>query len=76
MANFPVIGSTPAGRAIYQMLGVFAEFERAMIVGWVSAQLLARARVQGKTLGRRGGYVGREGREGIAGQGPRAAINR
>ncbi len=43
--------STPAGRAMYQMLGVFAEFERAMIVGRVNAGL-ARARAQGKTLGR------------------------
>jgi DNA invertase Pin-like site-specific DNA recombinase len=43
--------STPAGRALYQMLGVFAEFERAMIVGRVNAGL-ARARAQGKTLGR------------------------
>jgi DNA invertase Pin-like site-specific DNA recombinase len=43
--------STPAGRAMYQMLGVFAEFERAMIIGRVNAGL-ARARAQGKTLGR------------------------
>src|SRR6266404_5664845 len=42
--------STPAGRAISQILGVFAEFERAMIVGRVNAGL-ARARAQGKTLG-------------------------
>jgi DNA invertase Pin-like site-specific DNA recombinase len=33
------------------MLGVFAEFERAMIVERVKAGL-ARARAQGKTLGR------------------------
>jgi DNA invertase Pin-like site-specific DNA recombinase len=43
--------STPAGRALFQMLGVFAEFERAMIVERVQAGL-RRARAQGKTLGR------------------------
>jgi DNA invertase Pin-like site-specific DNA recombinase len=44
--------STPAGRAMFQMLGVFAEFERAMIQERVRAGL-ARARAQGKRLGRR-----------------------
>jgi DNA invertase Pin-like site-specific DNA recombinase len=43
--------ATPSGRAMYGMLGVFAEFERAMIVERVKAGL-ARARAQGKTLGR------------------------
>jgi DNA invertase Pin-like site-specific DNA recombinase len=43
---------TPAGRAMFQMMGVFAEFERAMIVERVKAGL-ARARSQGKRLGRR-----------------------
>ena len=43
---------TPAGKALFQMLGVFAEFERAMIVERVKAGL-ARARSQGKRLGRR-----------------------
>ena len=43
--------STPAGRAMFQMLGVFAEFERAMIQERVRAGL-ARARAQGKQLGR------------------------
>jgi DNA invertase Pin-like site-specific DNA recombinase len=43
--------STPAGKAMFQMMGVFAEFERAMIVERVNAGL-ARARAQGKTLGR------------------------
>jgi DNA invertase Pin-like site-specific DNA recombinase len=43
--------STPAGRALFQMLGVFAEFERAMIVERVKAGL-RRATVQGKKLGR------------------------
>jgi DNA invertase Pin-like site-specific DNA recombinase len=43
---------TPAGKAMFQMMGVFAEFERAMIVERVKAGLL-RARSQGKRLGRR-----------------------
>jgi DNA invertase Pin-like site-specific DNA recombinase len=43
--------STPAGRAMFQMLGVFAEFERSMIQERVRAGL-ARARAQGKILGR------------------------
>jgi DNA invertase Pin-like site-specific DNA recombinase len=43
--------STPAGKAMFQMMGVFAEFERAIIVERVKAGL-ARARAQGKRLGR------------------------
>src|SRR4051794_32185243 len=43
--------STPAGKAMFQMLGVFAEFERAIIVERVKAGL-SRARSQGKRLGR------------------------
>jgi len=43
--------TTPAGRMMYQMLGVFSEFERAMIRERINAGL-ARARSQGKTLGR------------------------
>jgi DNA invertase Pin-like site-specific DNA recombinase len=43
---------TPAGKAMFQMLGVFSEFERAMIVERVKAGL-SRARSQGKRLGRR-----------------------
>ena len=43
--------TTPAGRAMFQMLGVFAEFERAMIQERVKAGL-RRAKAQGKTLGR------------------------
>jgi DNA invertase Pin-like site-specific DNA recombinase len=43
--------STPAGRAMFQMLGVFSEFERAMIRERVHAGL-QRARTQGKVLGR------------------------
>jgi DNA invertase Pin-like site-specific DNA recombinase len=43
--------STPGGKAMFQMMGVFAEFERAMIVERVKAGL-ARARSEGKRLGR------------------------
>lgn len=43
--------TTPAGKAMFQMCGVFAEFERAMIRERVKAGL-ARARAQGKVLGR------------------------
>jgi DNA invertase Pin-like site-specific DNA recombinase len=44
--------STPSGRAMFQMLGVFSEFERCMIRERVNAGL-ARARAKGKKLGRR-----------------------
>jgi len=44
--------TTPAGRAMFQMMGVFAEFERSMIRDRVKAGL-DRARAQGKQLGRR-----------------------
>jgi DNA invertase Pin-like site-specific DNA recombinase len=44
--------STPAGKALFQMLGVFAEFERAMIRERVMAGL-ARARREGIALGRK-----------------------
>jgi DNA invertase Pin-like site-specific DNA recombinase len=43
--------TTPGGRALFQMLGVFSEFERAMIRDRVNAGL-NRARAQGKQLGR------------------------
>ena len=43
--------TTPAGKAMFQMMGVFAEFERSMIQERVKAGL-ARARAEGKTLGR------------------------
>jgi DNA invertase Pin-like site-specific DNA recombinase len=43
--------STPAGKALFQMLGVFAEFERAIIIERVYAGL-RRARAQGVKLGR------------------------
>jgi DNA invertase Pin-like site-specific DNA recombinase len=43
--------TTPAGKAMFQMLGVFAEFERSMIKERVHAGL-ERAKAQGKVLGR------------------------
>jgi Resolvase, N terminal domain len=43
--------TTPAGKAMFQMMGVFAEFERAMIQERVRAGL-ARAKDEGKRLGR------------------------
>jgi DNA invertase Pin-like site-specific DNA recombinase len=44
--------TTPSGRAMFQMCGVFAEFERAMIRERVNAGL-ARAKAKGVKLGRR-----------------------
>jgi len=44
--------STPSGRAMFQMLGVFAEFERAVIQERIKAGL-GRARAEGVQLGRR-----------------------
>jgi DNA invertase Pin-like site-specific DNA recombinase len=43
--------TTPAGKAMFQMMGVFAEFERSMIQERVRAGL-ARAKGEGKQLGR------------------------
>jgi DNA invertase Pin-like site-specific DNA recombinase len=43
--------TTPAGRAMFGMLGIFAEFERATIRSRVVAGI-ERARAQGKRLGR------------------------
>ena len=43
--------STPSGRAMFPMLGVFAEFEKAIIHERVMAGL-ARARAEGIQLGR------------------------
>jgi DNA invertase Pin-like site-specific DNA recombinase len=43
--------TTPAGKALFQMMGVFAEFERSMIQERVRAGL-ARARSEGRRLGR------------------------
>lgn len=44
--------TTPAGKAMFQMMGVFAEFERAMIRERVMAGL-ARAREDGTRIGRK-----------------------
>jgi len=43
--------STPSGKAMFQMAGVFAEFERSMIQERVKSGL-ERAKKQGKVLGR------------------------
>ncbi len=43
--------TTPAGKAMFQMLGVFSEFERSMIKERVRAGL-ERAKANGKKLGR------------------------
>ncbi len=45
---------TPEGKMFWQLLGVFAEYERELIVSRTRAGL-ARARKQGKTLGRPAG---------------------
>jgi DNA invertase Pin-like site-specific DNA recombinase len=44
--------TTPAGKALFQMMGVFAEFERAMIRERVKSGL-ERAKALGKRLGRK-----------------------
>ena len=43
--------TTPSGKAMFQMMGVFAEFERSLIQERIKAGL-DRARSQGKRLGR------------------------
>jgi DNA invertase Pin-like site-specific DNA recombinase len=43
--------TTPAGKTMFQMMGVFAEFERSMIQERVRAGL-ARGKSEGKRLGR------------------------
>jgi DNA invertase Pin-like site-specific DNA recombinase len=43
--------TTPAGRAMFQMMGVFAELERALIQERVKAGM-ARAKAQGRHVGR------------------------
>lgn len=43
--------TTPAGKAMFQMLGVFAEFERAIIQERIKSGL-ARAKAEGRRLGR------------------------
>ena len=43
--------TTPGGKALFQMMGVFAEFERAMIRERINAGL-TRAKKEGRRLGR------------------------
>jgi DNA invertase Pin-like site-specific DNA recombinase len=43
--------STPAGKALFQMLGVFAEFERSIIQERIAAGIV-RARAKGTTSGK------------------------
>lgn len=43
--------TTPSGKAMFQMLGVFSEFERAIIRERIKSGL-ARARAEGKVFGR------------------------
>ncbi len=43
--------TTPAGKAMFQMCGVFAEFERSIIRERINAGLV-RAKANGKRLGR------------------------
>lgn len=43
--------TTPAGMALFQMMGVFAEFERAMMQERIKSGL-ARAKAEGRSLGR------------------------
>jgi DNA invertase Pin-like site-specific DNA recombinase len=62
--------ATPAGKAMFQMMGVFAEFERAMIQERVRAGL-ARAKDEGETLGRPDRPRSREGYPGGSGKGRR-----
>jgi DNA invertase Pin-like site-specific DNA recombinase len=51
--------STPSGEAMFGMLGIFAQFERAMIQERVKAGL-QRAKAEGKKLGRREGSRGKK----------------
>jgi DNA invertase Pin-like site-specific DNA recombinase len=62
--------STPAGKALFQMMGVFAEFERSMIVARVNAGL-ARAKVKGTRSGK---AIGRPAADGKAVQAARKAL--
>jgi DNA invertase Pin-like site-specific DNA recombinase len=43
--------TTPAGRAMFQMLGVFAEFERCLIIDRVKSGM-AKARINGTKSGK------------------------
>jgi len=50
--NQQIDTTTAAGRAMFQMIGVFAEFERSIIVSRINAGL-SRAREKGVKLGRK-----------------------
>ncbi|MGD0863385.1 MAG: recombinase family protein [Candidatus Limnocylindrales bacterium] len=50
-ASEPFDTSTPAGRMMMQMLGVFAEFERATIVERIGAGMERKAKLGGWTVG-------------------------
>jgi site-specific DNA recombinase len=50
-ASEPFETSTPAGRMMVQMLGVFAEFERAMIVERIGVGMQRKAQLGGWTVG-------------------------
>jgi DNA invertase Pin-like site-specific DNA recombinase len=52
--------TTPAGKALFQMMGVFAEFERAIIRERVKSGL-ERAKAEGKMLGRPPIHAEKEG---------------
>jgi DNA invertase Pin-like site-specific DNA recombinase len=59
--------TTPAGRALFGMLGVFAEFEREMIVSRVNAGLSvikAKIKANGKFISKAGKVRTRLGRPG------------
>jgi DNA invertase Pin-like site-specific DNA recombinase len=49
--NYTLDTTTPSGKALFQMCGVFAEFERAMISERIKAGI-ARSKQAGKILGR------------------------
>ncbi|MHB1205343.1 MAG: recombinase family protein [Rhodospirillaceae bacterium] len=51
--------TTPAGKAMFQMLGVFSEFERAILRDRIRAGL-ARAKAEGKIFGRPRTPAGKE----------------
>jgi DNA invertase Pin-like site-specific DNA recombinase len=60
--------STPAGRAVFGVMSVFAEFEREILVERITAGL-ARARAQGVKLGRRPSITAEQRRLALATEG-------
>jgi DNA invertase Pin-like site-specific DNA recombinase len=63
--------TTPGGKAMFQMLGVFAEFERSIIQERVRAGL-RRAKAEGKQLGRPADSAGDGGANSCRFEGARA----